>query len=125
MKLNRSALIALRESSGLSQSGLGRRVGLTQGYISELERGAKGRDPRPETIQKLATGLGVSMSALVSRNGSNGSLVALLGDELADALEDKERIEVRIQRLEDRIAHAIRAQDSAPGSSAESLPEPR
>lgn len=124
MLLNASALIALRESSGLSQAELARRTGLSQGHVSELERGDK--QPRPATMQKLAAGLGVPLPALVSRNGSDGSarashpgrasgsqIIEWLEDELIDALEDKERIERRIQRLKGRIARATAGQETA------------
>lgn len=111
----------------MSQAELARRTGLSQGHISELERGDK--EPRPATMQNLAAGLGVPLPALVSRNGSHtaasrphsasgSQIVAWLEEELIDALEDKERVEHRIQRLKGRIARANASQDPASRGSA-------
>lgn len=64
MRLNPTALTALRVLAGFSQAELARRSGLSQGHISELERGDK--DARPATIKKLATALSVPMPALLT-----------------------------------------------------------
>lgn len=64
VRLNPAALTSLRVLAGFSQAELARRSGLSQGHISELERGDK--DARPATIKKLATALSVPMPALLT-----------------------------------------------------------
>jgi transcriptional regulator with XRE-family HTH domain len=55
----------LREAKGLSQLALAKRAKVTQGYISELEAGAK-KNPEITTLQKLAKGLGVPVTELLT-----------------------------------------------------------
>lgn len=62
-------LTALRVLAGCSQAELSRRSGLSQGHISELERGAK--IPRPQTVKKLAHSLGVPVPALLCSGGES------------------------------------------------------
>lgn len=54
-----------REERGLSQEALGFECGLHRTEISLLERG--GRDPRLETIVRLARGLGIRPAELLQR----------------------------------------------------------
>lgn len=61
--LNVDALIQIRFLAGYSQAELARQAGLSQGHMSELERGDK--NPRPATIKKLATALSVPVEALI------------------------------------------------------------
>jgi transcriptional regulator with XRE-family HTH domain len=56
-------LLAARRRSGLTQEALGFSVGLHRTEVSLLERA--GRDPRLETIAKLARGLGIPASELL------------------------------------------------------------
>jgi len=58
-------LRAFRESKGSSQSDLAARSGLTQEMISNLERGK--HQPRFDTIEKYAKGLGVPVTDLLGR----------------------------------------------------------
>jgi DNA-binding XRE family transcriptional regulator len=53
-----------REEAGLTQPALGERAGLDQAVISRLERG-KVR-PRIDTLRRIAEGLGLSVSELLS-----------------------------------------------------------
>ena len=53
-----------RESAGLTQSQIAERSGLTQEMISNLERGK--HQPRFETLEKYAKGLGLSVAALLA-----------------------------------------------------------
>lgn len=64
MQLNPATLMALRVLAGLSQAELARRSGVSQGHISELEKGDK--KASPATIKKLADALAVPMPALIS-----------------------------------------------------------
>lgn len=57
-------LRAARERSGLSQEALGDAVGLHRTEVSLLERA--GRDPRLDTIVRLARGLGIPAADLLS-----------------------------------------------------------
>jgi DNA-binding XRE family transcriptional regulator len=60
---NGASLAALRLQHGWSQAELARRVGTSQSYIGRLETG--GIDPQLSTIRKIATALGVPVTALV------------------------------------------------------------
>jgi transcriptional regulator with XRE-family HTH domain len=53
-----------RNCMGISQEALAARAGLHRTYIADIERGA--RNPSLESINKLASALEVSMSALFS-----------------------------------------------------------
>ena len=55
VKINAVSLRVIRERSGLSQAELGRRTGISQGHISQLEAGEK--EPRPDTVARLAAAL--------------------------------------------------------------------
>jgi transcriptional regulator with XRE-family HTH domain len=61
--MNPSCLAKIRFLAGYSQAELARRSGLSQGHISELERGEK--QARPATIKKLALALGVPIPSLL------------------------------------------------------------
>lgn len=72
MRINGPTLKGLREASGLSQVALSAATGgvVSQGRISELEAGDKGRggapvSVRPETAKALAVALGLPIVALV------------------------------------------------------------
>jgi transcriptional regulator with XRE-family HTH domain len=62
VQMNPATLTALRILAGYSQAELARRSGVSQGHISELERGDKKASPK--TVKKLAEGLNVPMAAL-------------------------------------------------------------
>lgn len=62
MDINPAALTAIRELSGLSQAELARRANISQGYISEIEKGAK--RPSPSMVLRIAETLGVPVAAL-------------------------------------------------------------
>lgn len=51
---------------GLSQSALGRKAGLSQSAIAQIENGT--RDPSYRTLTRLATAMQVSVSHLVAVN---------------------------------------------------------
>ena len=53
-----------RSGLGISQEELAERADLHRTYVADIERGA--RNPTLLTIEKLARGLGVSSSALLS-----------------------------------------------------------
>lgn len=57
-------LAAERRKAGLSQEELGDRAGLHRTEVSLIERGL--REPRLETLLKLARGLGVQPAALIA-----------------------------------------------------------
>lgn len=59
-----------RKLLGLSQEELAEKAELHRTYISDVERGA--RNVSLESINKLAHALGVSVSALFSREEPNG-----------------------------------------------------
>jgi len=57
----------LRQDHGWSQEEFAERAGLHRTYVSGVERGV--RNPTVTVLEKLASGLGVSMPVLVSFDG--------------------------------------------------------
>ncbi len=57
-----TGLRAIRAARGLTQEDVARMVGCTKPFVAELELGRKGASV--ETLQRLATALGVTMEAL-------------------------------------------------------------
>jgi len=96
----------LRESKGYSLRQLSIKSGVSFGQISKIEQGTRGT-PKPETIEKLAKGLGVSydylmeLAGYIEPNKPNTSVelteflrsanVLFHGQPLSE--EDKERVE--------------------------------
>lgn len=69
VKVNPAALAAVRERSGLTQTELARRSGVSQGRISELEHGDRhgdGLEARPSTARALADALEVPILAIAT-----------------------------------------------------------
>lgn len=64
MQLNRHALRVIRQRSGLTVSALGRRAGVSQPHLSNIERGR--RQASPELIGRLAAALRVPIVALLA-----------------------------------------------------------
>ncbi|MDB5438455.1 MAG: putative HTH-type transcriptional regulator y4dJ [Caulobacteraceae bacterium] len=54
----------LRTERELSQEELAHRAGMDRTYISQIERGVK--SPTVETLEKVANGLGVTISDLIA-----------------------------------------------------------
>lgn len=63
MNLNREALIAIRERSGLNVSALAERAGVDRTLIHRIENGQ--RNATVPVIHKLAVGLAVPITALL------------------------------------------------------------
>jgi transcriptional regulator with XRE-family HTH domain len=63
VQVNPVALRTIRELAGFSQAELSRRSGISQGHISQIERGHK--QPRPATLRTLADVLGVPLGSLI------------------------------------------------------------
>ncbi|WP_203332622.1 helix-turn-helix domain-containing protein [Planococcus beigongshangi] len=58
----------IRTEKGLSMRELERRSGISQSYISQLEKGSQ-QNPKTDTIQKLANGLNTSYKDLMEKAG--------------------------------------------------------
>ena len=56
-------ILKYRTELGLSQVQLGERSGVSQGYISDLERGEK--EPTVSVAKKLAAALGIPITTLL------------------------------------------------------------
>ena len=65
-------LAELRRELGINQIDLARRLGITQGGVSRLERSA---DPKLSTICKLTTALGGTLSIEINAGGRTVSLM--------------------------------------------------
>ena len=64
----KTPLAFFRKKRGMNQNDLARRVGITQGYLSEIEVGRKSGDVR--TLRKLADALKVTLDSLVPEEPS-------------------------------------------------------
>lgn len=64
MKLNRDALIALRERSGMSKADLGRAAGIDRTLVHRVENGE--RHATDDVIVKLASALKVPVTAIIA-----------------------------------------------------------
>lgn len=69
----------LRSDRGLSPQELAQRAGLSLSYLSEIERGAV--YPALNTLKKIAAGLEVGVSTLISQEGSLGHKLKALREE--------------------------------------------
>jgi len=58
---NGAAIRAIRELTGITQFDLAERIGITQGALSNIERG---RRASPYTTRKIADELGVTLEAI-------------------------------------------------------------
>lgn len=63
MKLNREALIVIRERSGLSKTALAERAGVDRTLVHRLENGE--RNATPDVLKKLAAALDCPLMALI------------------------------------------------------------
>lgn len=61
-KLNGATVRVVRELLGISQTDLAARCGITQGALSNIERGISGTTP--ETNKKFADGMGVPLESI-------------------------------------------------------------
>lgn len=66
MNLNRTALVTIRERSGLSKSDLATRAGVDRTLIHRLENGE--RNASPSVIRKLADALDCPLMAILGPN---------------------------------------------------------
>ena len=81
----------IRLKRGLSQADLGRRAGITEYTISEIEAGK--RTPRPSTLRKLAKGLDVDVAAFAPGQSGLGQALEVMrrhAETTLEAIEDAE-----------------------------------
>lgn len=67
------AMRFIRQSQGLGQDELGAKAGVSGGYISLIENGA--RDPSLEVVRKLCHAMGVSLTLLAMLSESDSPFV--------------------------------------------------
>lgn len=72
VNVNPVSFKTIRELTGFTQAELGRRTGISQGHISQIEAGQK--RPRPQTVRTLAHALGVPVGALLTSDVSGPDL---------------------------------------------------
>lgn len=63
MKLNRDALVAIRERSGMNKAQLADAAGVDRTLVHRIENGE--RNCTPDVMKKLAAGLKVPVTALI------------------------------------------------------------
>lgn len=63
VKLNREALIAIRERSGMNKSQLADAAGVDRTLVHRIENGE--RNATPDVMRKLAAGLKIPVTALI------------------------------------------------------------
>lgn len=61
---NGAAIRALREALGIRHADLARDVGISAGYLSNIEKGR--RQPAPAVLRTIADRLGISLDAITS-----------------------------------------------------------
>lgn len=76
MNLNPVALAAFRQTRNLSQSGLAKLSGVSQGHISDLESGER-LTITPKTATKLAAVLGIPVEAFAAISINDKALAAV------------------------------------------------
>lgn len=69
IRLNRDALVAIRELQGLTQSELADRAAIRRDTMSRIESG--NRPGTPEQMRALADALGVPMVAILANIGAD------------------------------------------------------
>jgi transcriptional regulator with XRE-family HTH domain len=85
----------IRTASGISQQKLADRTGLQVRYLSQLENHPK--DISTRTLEKLATGLGVSAGELVT-GGAQEQLEFTLPKKVAAGLDEAIRV-LKVHRM--------------------------
>jgi transcriptional regulator with XRE-family HTH domain len=80
-----------RRAAGMTQEGLGDRVGISIETIGKIERGAAA--PSFETVERIATALGIAPIALFDAgtlpDGERGRLIAQIQETLAAMDEEQ------------------------------------
>lgn len=74
MKLNRDALIAIRERTGMSKSELGKLAGIDRTLVHRVENGE--RHATDEVIVKIARGLKIPVTAIILDEYADDEAVA-------------------------------------------------
>jgi transcriptional regulator with XRE-family HTH domain len=74
----------VRRRAGITQTSLARKIGTTQGYIGQIERGL---DAPPTMANRIAAGLGVGVQELAGRDEATITLkLSDLSPEILAAL---------------------------------------
>jgi transcriptional regulator with XRE-family HTH domain len=92
----------IRLKRGLSQADLGRRAGITEYTISEIEAGK--RTPRPSTLRKLAKGLDVDVATFTPGQSGLAQALETMRQGAALTLETIEDAENALARGETETA---------------------
>ncbi len=100
MKISESIRNA-RKKAGLTQKELGERLGVSAAMIAQYENGQ--RNPKNETIQKIATALDVPVSSL-----TNGIVTQV---ELVDPNEDDLRKEINDLTYSLKVKGLVKTRD--------------
>ena len=110
-----SRIQALRKERGMSLRALGDAVGLSHGYISQLERG-EAENPSTQVLQKVADGLGVTASSLLGEESSPPSPPGQIPSSLAQFLEDARRRKAPIPECDVQMLLGIRYRGRRPNT---------
>lgn len=87
----------LREAHGLTQEGLGERASLSYKFIGEIERGSA--NPTIDTLSRLASALGVTVSDLVRDDGSSPATRTLTPGDYQMVREMRDSLEALLKRF--------------------------
>lgn len=98
----RDIVIEYRTSHGLSQRKFAELCGISNGYISMLEKGANHKTGEPispsiQMYKALATGMGMSLNDLLMM--ADDAPVVLDGEREKEALAGKDAIDVQIMEI--------------------------
>ena len=106
----------IRLKRGLSQADLGKRAGITEYTISEIEAGK--RTPRPSTLRKLAKGLEVDVATFTPGQSGLAQALEVMRRHAAQTLEAIEDAESALASGEHEYARRFlhHAKNSARGT---------
>lgn len=80
-------IVELRNMRGLTQTNLARMVGMSKGYLSEIETGKKETNLTLDMAKRIAEALDVSLECFFAGTDGNGSeYVQTPSEELVDML---------------------------------------
>ena len=100
------ALREAREQAGLSLRDLSRLSGMSSGYLSQIETGAR-KDPGFKTVLRLAKAVGASMDDLARGLEGSSAAVRTAEKSLAPTLANIDRARADALRIAKRLEEAL------------------
>ena len=112
-----SRIRSLRQERGLSLRGLAERIGLSPGYLSQLERG-EAENPSRHVLEGAAEGLGVHVSQLLGEETASPGL-SKIPPSLAEFLHAARKSGTPVPDQEVQMLIGIRYRGRQPRTAAD------